>query len=52
MRGKNGDEKSLDKGLVVRSNQKCGRNKFRSELRNNKALSKSRKRKDIQCYKC
>jgi len=53
MRKKVGDENSLGKGLVVRSNQECGRNKSRSELRNNKALSTSRKRKDIQCYnKC
>jgi hypothetical protein len=52
MRKKVGDENSLGKRLVVRSNQECGKNKFRNELRNNKALSKSRKRKDIQCYKC
>ena len=52
IREKIGDEKSLGKGLVVMSNKKCERNKSISELRNNKALSKSRKRKDIQCYKC
>ena len=37
---------------MAKSNQEHGRNKFRSELSNDKSRSKSRKRKDIQCYKC
>ena len=37
---------------MAKSNQEHGRNKFWSELSNNKSRSKSRKRKDIQCYKC
>ncbi|KAL6315051.1 hypothetical protein AAG906_030898 [Vitis piasezkii] len=43
---------SQGEGLVAKNNQECGRNKFRSESSNNKSQSKSRKRKDIQCYKC
>ena len=37
---------------MAKSNQECGRNEFRSESSNNKSRSKSRKRKNIQCYKC
>ena len=46
------DESSQGKELVAKSNQERGRNKFRSESSNNKSQSKSRKRNDIQCYKC
>ena len=46
------DENSQGEGLMVKSNQEHGRSKFRSELSNNKSRSKSKKRKDIQCYKC
>lgn len=52
LRKKIGDENSKDEELVVRSNQECGRNKSRNGSRNNKARSKSNKRKDIQHYKC
>jgi hypothetical protein len=37
---------------VVRSNQEFGRNNSRNGSSNNKARSKFRKRKDIECYKC
>jgi len=37
---------------MVRSNQERERNKSQNGLRSNKTRSKSRKRKDIQCYKC
>jgi len=37
---------------MMRSNQEHGRNKSQNKLRNNKVRSKSRKRKDIQYYKC
>ena len=46
------DESSQGERLMVKSNQERGRNKFRSESSNNKSRSKSRKRNDIQCYKC
>ena len=42
---------SQGEGLVVKGNQKCGRNKSRSESSRNKSRSKLRRRKDIQCYK-
>ncbi|RVW67999.1 Retrovirus-related Pol polyprotein from transposon TNT 1-94 [Vitis vinifera] len=45
-------ESSQGEGLVAKSNQERERNKFQSELSNNKSRSKSRKRKDIQYYKC
>ena len=51
-RKKANDESSQGEGLVAKSNQERGRNKFWSELSNNKSQSKSKKRKDIQCYKC
>jgi len=37
---------------MVRSNQERERNKSQNRLSSNKTRSKSRKRKDIQCYKC
>ena len=46
------DESSQGEGLVAKSNQEHGINKFRSKLSNNKSQSKSRKKNDIQCYKC
>lgn len=52
IRKKAKDENSQGEGLVVRSNQKHERNKSQSKLRNNKAQSKSKKRTDIQSYKC
>ena len=51
-RKKANDESSQGEGLMAKRNQERERNKFRSELSNNKSRSKSRKRKDIQCYKC
>ena len=51
-RKKANDESSQGEGLVAKSNQERGINKFRSESSNNKSRSKSRKRNDIQCYKC
>ncbi|KAG5254541.1 Retrovirus-related polyprotein from transposon [Salix suchowensis] len=52
MRKKVGGRNSQGEGLVLRSNQKYERNRSQNELRNNEVWSKSRKRKDIQCYKC
>jgi len=37
---------------MVRSNQERERNKSQNGLSSNKTRSKSRKRKDIKCYKC
>ena len=51
-RKKANDESSQGEGLVAKSNQERGRNKFQSESTNNKSRSKSRKRKNIQYYKC
>ena len=44
-------ESSQGEGLMAKSNQERGRNKFQSESSNNKFQSKSRKRNNIQCYK-
>ncbi|KAJ6946911.1 hypothetical protein NC651_001568 [Populus alba x Populus x berolinensis] len=52
LRKKTGDGNSQGKRLVVRSNHERGRNKFQNKSRNNKTRSKSKKRKDMQCYKC
>jgi len=49
LRKKTSDENSQGEGIIIRSNQKCRRNKSRNELRNNEACSKTKKRKDIQC---
>jgi len=49
LRKKTSDENSQGEGIIIRSNQKCKRNKSRNELRNNEACSKTKKRKDIQC---
>jgi len=47
LRKKTSDENSQGEGIIIRSNQKCRRNKSRNELRNNEACSKTKKRKDI-----
>ncbi|KAJ6947437.1 hypothetical protein NC651_001969 [Populus alba x Populus x berolinensis] len=52
LRKKTSDENSQGEGIMTMSNKGCMRNKSRNELRNNKACSKTKKRKDIQCYKC
>ena len=46
------DESSQVEGLLAKGNQERGRNKFWNESSNNKSQYKSRKRKNIQCYKC
>ena len=51
-RKKANDGSSKGEGLVAKGNQERGRNKSWSELSKNKSRSKSRRRKDIQCYKC
>ena len=45
-------ESSQGEGLMAKTNKERGRNKFQSQSSNNKSYSTSRKRKDIQCYKC
>ena len=37
---------------MAKGNQERGRNKSGSELSRNKSRSKSRRMKDIQCYRC
>jgi len=51
-RNKVSDESSQGEGLIVKGNQERGRssNKGGSNARNSR--SKSRKRKDVNCYKC
>ena len=52
-RKKTSDEISQGEGLVVNSNQERGRSKSQHEIgNNNKARSKSRRKKVITCYKC
>ena len=51
-RKKANDESSQGEGLMAKRNQERERNKFRSELSNNKSRFESKKIKDIQCYKC
>jgi hypothetical protein len=51
-RKKDSDKNSQGKGQVVKSNQERERNKSQNKSKNNKARYKSRKKKDIQCYKC
>ena len=52
MRKKASDEGTQGEGLVVKGNQERGRNNTRNGSSGNKSRSKSRRRKDIQCYKC
>ena len=42
---------SQGEGLVAKGNQERGRNNSWSESSRNKSRSKSRRMKDIQCYK-
>jgi hypothetical protein len=51
-RKKNIDENSQGEGLVVKGNHKRGRSNNRGELKGKNSRSKSRRRKDINCYKC
>jgi hypothetical protein len=50
-RKKNIDENSQGKGLVVNGNYKCGRSSNKGDSKG-KNSRKSRRRKDINCYKC
>ena len=52
MRKKASDKGTQGEGLVVKDNQERGRNNTRNGSSENKSRSKSRRRKDIQCYKC
>jgi hypothetical protein len=51
-RKKNIDENSQEKGLFVKGNYKCGRNSNKGGLNDKNPKSKSRRRKDINYYKC
>ena len=51
-RKKNIDENSQREGLVVKGNYKCGQSNNRSDSKGKNSQSKSRRRKDINCYKC
>ncbi|XP_057958584.1 protein neprosin-like [Malania oleifera] len=46
------DESSQGEGLVVKGNQDRGKSRFRSGPSNNRARSRSTKRKVVQCFKC
>jgi hypothetical protein len=51
-REKNIDENSQGEGLVVKGNYKHGRSSNNVDLKGKNSRSKSRRRKDINCYKC
>jgi hypothetical protein len=51
-RKKNIDENSQRKGLVVKGNHERGRSNNRGDSEGKNSRSKSRRRKDINCYKC
>jgi hypothetical protein len=51
-RKKNIDENSQGKWLVVKGNYEHGRSNNRDDLKGKNSRSKSRRRKDINCYKC
>jgi hypothetical protein len=51
-RKKNIDENSQGEGLVVKGNYKHGRSNNRGDSKGKNFRSKSRRRKDINCYKC
>jgi hypothetical protein len=51
-RKKNIDENSQGEGLVVKGNYERGRSSNKGDLIGKNSLSKSRRRKDINCYKC
>ena len=52
MRKKASDEGTQGEGLVVKGNQERGKSNTRNGSSGNKFRSKSRRRKDIKCYKC
>jgi hypothetical protein len=51
-RKKASDDNSQGEGLIVKGNQERGRSRNKSGPNGKNFLSKSRKRKDINCYKC
>ena len=51
-RKKNIDENSQGEGLVVKGNYESGRSSNKGDSRGKNSRSKSRRRKDINCYKC
>jgi hypothetical protein len=51
-RKKNIDENSQGEWLVIKGNQECRRSNNRGDLKGKNSRSKSRRRKDIICYKC
>jgi hypothetical protein len=51
-RKKNIDENSQGEGLVVKDNYERGRNNNKGDSKGKNSRSKSRRRKDINCYKC
>jgi hypothetical protein len=51
-RKKNIDENSQGEGLIVNGNYKCGRSSNKGDSKGKNSRSKSRKRKDINYYKC
>ena len=51
-RKKNINENSQRKWLVVKGNYKRGKNSNKGDSKGKNSQSKSRRRKDINCYKC
>jgi hypothetical protein len=51
-RKKNIDENSQEEWLVIKGNYECGRSSNNGDLKGKNSWSKSRRRKDINCYKC
>ena len=51
-RKKNVDENSQGEGLAVNGNYECGRSNNMGESKSKISRSKSRTRKNINCYKC
>jgi hypothetical protein len=49
---KNIDENPQGEGLVVRGNYEHGRSSNKGDSKGKNSRSKSRRRKDINCYKC
>jgi hypothetical protein len=51
-RKKNIGENSQGEGLVVKGNYERGRSSNQGDLKGKNFWSKSKRRKDINCYKC
>ena len=51
-RKKNIDENSQGEGLVIKGNHECGISNNKGESKGKNSRSKSRRRKDINCFKC